>query len=408
MRQGKLKIKILTAALSLFISIYGWLCVDTSYAKVKTRQKSAVDTNRSTLKKIQKDIKDREIKIKKAREKENAINKELTRISVEIVKTETTLQKLKTRIASVTKECTANEVRLKRAEQQVTTIKILLAREIALLYKKGWIGRDRVSLLEMMIADRFSEADEDFYHFKKVLRYNDQLFVVARERENEIREMQAALDAKRKTLQAMQMTYTQTDRRLCALKQKQDTLLKHVQAQRTHYEKELATLKESADALQRLINRLLVKTDQHIPTREMYINTYRRIIRTRGKIAWPVQGHLLTLFGKQKHPELDTFLISNGIEIAVGQGANIHVVSDGTVVFCGAFKRYGTMIIVDHSDNVFTVYAYLNDVCVTQGQRVKKGLIIAHAGISSLNKIPALYFEVRVNGMPMDPMMWLK
>jgi len=126
----------------------------------------------------------------------------------------------------------------------------------------------------------------------------------------------------------------------------------------------------------------------------------------KGTLPWPVVGRLRSPFGLRKHTRFDTYTVQNGIEIAAAEGTPVAAVYDGTVVFLERFKGYGLMVVLDHGGKHHTLYAHLSESSVEVGQRVTAGQALGLSG-ASLDG-PALYFEVRFQGKPEDPMEWLR
>jgi septal ring factor EnvC (AmiA/AmiB activator) len=82
-------------------------------------------------------------------------------------------------------------------------------------------------------------------------------------------------------------------------------------------------------------------------------------------------------------------------------------VHDGTVAFAGPFTGYGNLVIVDHGAQTFSLYGQLGSPRVERGAKVEGGEVLGTAG-RILAGIPGMYFEMRVDGKPVDPLEWLK
>ena len=127
----------------------------------------------------------------------------------------------------------------------------------------------------------------------------------------------------------------------------------------------------------------------------------------RGTLRWPVAGPVRSTFGRHKHPKFDTYTVQNGIEIAAPPDTPVGAVHEGTVVFADHFRGYGLMVVVDHGDKHHTLYAHLGEARVATGQHVAAGELVGTVGSTSLGG-PGLYFEVRRDGRPQDPLEWLE
>lgn len=182
-----------------------------------------------------------------------------------------------------------------------------------------------------------------------------------------------------------------------------NTLLKRTSSARSAAEKEIKQLNESEKALQALIKKLTEASKQKQAQQK------ESVIRTPSKakksLPWPVDGKIILQFGKNKHPELDTYIISNGIKIKAVDFSQVKSIDSGEVVFTGEFRSYGKVIIVDHKDSCFGVYGQLSQILVKEAQRVSKGTVLGKLGKGSES---VLYFEIRQDNIPDNPLLWLQ
>jgi murein hydrolase activator len=126
----------------------------------------------------------------------------------------------------------------------------------------------------------------------------------------------------------------------------------------------------------------------------------------RGALPWPTTGRVRSGFGRRRHPRFDTYTIQNGIEIDSSEDAPVTAVYQGTVAFAEHFKGYGLMVVLDHGGKHHTLYAHLARAAVEVGQKVSAGDVLGTAGESGEGS--GLYFEVRFQGRPEDPLEWLR
>ncbi len=126
----------------------------------------------------------------------------------------------------------------------------------------------------------------------------------------------------------------------------------------------------------------------------------------RGGLEWPTTGRLSSRFG-QAEGRLGGSAVKNGIEIAAAEDLPVRAVHGGTVAYADAFTGLGTLVILDHGSNNYSLYGYLGSVGVQTGATVETGAEIGRVGASPAGP-PALYFELRIDGKPTDPVQWLK
>ena len=127
----------------------------------------------------------------------------------------------------------------------------------------------------------------------------------------------------------------------------------------------------------------------------------------KGSLPWPADGQVVSYFGKQKHPTFNTYVQRKGIEIRTAEGSVIHAVMPGTVVYADWLKGYGLVIILDHANGFFSLYAHASKILAKVGEQVAEGRAIGETGDTGMIGENTLYFELREGAEPVDPMLWL-
>jgi septal ring factor EnvC (AmiA/AmiB activator) len=126
----------------------------------------------------------------------------------------------------------------------------------------------------------------------------------------------------------------------------------------------------------------------------------------RGALPWPASGIVTGRFGRQRTSRFGTTIARNGVEISIADGQPVRAVHEGTVAYADSFTGFGNLVIVDHADGAYSLYGYLSSLDVARGDHVDtQGRIGASGRNPSGN--PALYFELRIDGKPVDPLQWL-
>jgi septal ring factor EnvC (AmiA/AmiB activator) len=125
----------------------------------------------------------------------------------------------------------------------------------------------------------------------------------------------------------------------------------------------------------------------------------------RGALDWPVVGRVTTQFGQSNRASAAS--VRNGIEIAAPEGTPVRAVHPGTISFADSFTGYGTLVIVDHGADHYSLYGYLSSLTVALGDRVQTGQELGRVGLAPAGPA-SLYFEVRIDGRSVDPVQWLR
>jgi septal ring factor EnvC (AmiA/AmiB activator) len=126
--------------------------------------------------------------------------------------------------------------------------------------------------------------------------------------------------------------------------------------------------------------------------------------KLRGKLAWPVSGHLVARFGDARAGGVRW----DGVLVATERGAPVKAVCDGRVIYADWLPGLGLLAIVDHGDGYLSLYGHNERLYKAAGEQVAAGEAIAAAGDSGGSGRPELYFEIRKGGKPVDPRPWFR
>jgi murein DD-endopeptidase MepM/ murein hydrolase activator NlpD len=126
--------------------------------------------------------------------------------------------------------------------------------------------------------------------------------------------------------------------------------------------------------------------------------------RSSGSFQWPVNGSVTSGFGYRTHPVLGTQRLHAGVDFGAASGTPIVAAASGTVVSAGWQGGYGNAVIIDHGGGEATLYGHQSRLAVSTGARVSRGEVIGYVGSTGMSTGPHLHFELRINGVPTDPM----
>jgi septal ring factor EnvC (AmiA/AmiB activator) len=280
--------------------------------------------------------------------------------------------------------------RLRELEASLAAARPALAARARALYKLG-----ELSYLRLLLSvERPSDAIQGYRFVSALARRDKERIAGFRSDLTAVAATRADLETKAGQAAALRAELARTRTALDAdRKRKSELLTSLVEKKEVH----TAYLQELGDAEGKLEQLLggLGGSEVSLP-----------IAAFRGTLRWPVVGPVRSTFGRHKHPKFDTYTVQNGIEIEAPADTPVGAVHEGTVVFADHFRGYGLMVVVDHGDKHHTLYAHLAETRVVPGQRVGAGELVGTVGSTSLGG-PGLYFEVRSDGKPQDPLEWL-
>lgn len=181
--------------------------------------------------------------------------------------------------------------------------------------------------------------------------------------------------------------------------------LRSIMTKKVLYIKAIQEYEEASKELHKLLKKL-GKKDSGSQRRKI-IETRKTFGYWKGRLPLPLKGRISKRFGKKVHPLLHTYVFYKGIGIEAPIGSRVRSIHQGRVIFAGWVKGYGNILIIDHGDNYYTLFAYLSKTLKGMGERVKRGEIIGLVGDSNSLEGAHLYFEIRQNGKPVNPLNWL-
>ena len=153
-----------------------------------------------------------------------------------------------------------------------------------------------------------------------------------------------------------------------------------------------------------LISSAMLSMSQPIPVK---IQETAKIVSDKG-FANPLKEMKVTSgFGMRKHPVLKKMMKHQGIDLSAQKGTAVYSISEGKVIEAAMKGNYGNTVVIQHADNVRSLYAQLSEILVKKGQVIKKGEVIGKAGSSGLSTAPHLHFEIREKNQPVNPAEYL-
>ena len=126
-----------------------------------------------------------------------------------------------------------------------------------------------------------------------------------------------------------------------------------------------------------------------------------------GQLTYPSEAEITSTFGWRIHPILGYSRFHSGLDFGADYGGTIRAADNGVVIFAGWYGSYGYAVVINHGEGISTLYGHNSKLFVAEGQTVQRGDAIASAGSTGLSTGPHLHFEVRKDGEPVDPMIYL-
>jgi septal ring factor EnvC (AmiA/AmiB activator) len=364
-------------------------------------QLDAATVNKKELEGIQKKIARERQGISQVRKREGSALQAMAKIEKDLEKKTEDLKAANVKLASILSEMQQKEVEAQRLRLSLGRRRELLMKRAVALYR--WhrgdgpfvLLTDDVPLGVLLQRKHYLEATVSFDR-ELVQKLSDE----ASSQENIKRELarkKEELDQQRQILATVQDSVRKDAEKkrqlLASLRQEKDSRLRA-----------LKELEQAALRLQKMIDEMSRRAVVKVPE----FPAGAGLEAMKGKLEWPVRGQVTGGFGKAKHPEFSAEVFRKGIDIEAPIGEEIRAVEKGRVVFAERFSGYGKMVIIDHGERYFSVYAHLSEILKKIGDAVKRGETLGRVGDSESLAGSGLYFEMRKDGKSIDPLPWFR
>jgi septal ring factor EnvC (AmiA/AmiB activator) len=317
---------------------------------------------------------------------------ELRRLDVERQIRSEELRKIEADVESAATELAGIDNQMRRLEEQDQAAQPELRARIVELYK---LGRGRYMRLLLSTPDllRVGQASRMIAALAK--RDRDRLLDYQRRLE-ELRATRQLLQTRAAQLAKLRTEAEQAQMAAVRAVQARNRLIEDIDKRRDLTAQLAGELQAAQQKLQVTLRSLAAGTATVEPA-SLPLRPFR------GDLDWPVEGTVRRRFGAAGARGA----ASNGIEIAAAEDTPVRAVHGGTVAYAGSFEGFGNLVIVDHGGQAFTLYGNLLEVGSSRGTRVERGETVGTVGLSA-GGAAGLYFELRVDGDPVDPLQWLK
>lgn len=356
-------------------------------------QKAKIDQLNDQIAEYNKNVKSAKNEAANLQSQIKFLDNQIAKTDIDIRAKEEQLKITELEIKKIQLEITRNEAMIKRDREQLGSLIRLLARY------------DNKNYIEVLLSN------ETFSDFFDQVKYSENIQRDVQKTLNRVQELIASLnkeqqdlDAKREELMDLTNTLEQTKSVLGDKKDDKTYLITETKQSEKKYQTLIANLKKEQAAASGLIAALERKIRaQLVNNKDAKFNTL-----ANAALSWPLRGPITATFHDPDYPYRSVIGEHSGLDMGVGQGTPIAAAEGGYVAKVGlGTKWYGNYVMIIHSNSLSTLYAHMSSVGVSADQYVSKGQIIGYSGSTGFSSGPHLHFEVRSNGVPVDPLGYL-
>ncbi|MDX1673603.1 MAG: peptidoglycan DD-metalloendopeptidase family protein [Longimicrobiales bacterium] len=385
------------------------LLADPAAAQQDTLQ-AAIRESQQRLQQIRQERTELQQEMQQLQGQARDISRELTNIERQVDASAEALEELDYQTAALAASVDDITQRLVRTRDRLQERRVVLSRRLRSIYKQGPLHTVRVLLSAESFGDLLNR-----YKYLHLMSVHDQMLV------GEITELERELAAQESTLTA---SLTEIERlraeklsefaQLQYLEQSRALRLENVQTQVSAAERRIRQLEEDERRLTRVMAQLereRLEAERRRAAAGLAAGAGSLTPDALGELPWPVDGELVYRFGPESRPNGVT-LRRNGIGIAAEPGTPVHAVRSGTVVVASAMEGFGNGVVLSHGAGYYTLYLYLAELRVQEGQDVATGQPLGTVGAGP-EEGPHVYLQIHapVRGrtpVPVDPLPWLR
>ncbi|MGD8535194.1 MAG: peptidoglycan DD-metalloendopeptidase family protein [Candidatus Aminicenantes bacterium] len=338
------------------------------------------------------------LRLKEEEKKESTFLSELDRIGFHknLIRKEISLYTMQ--LGNTNRELSSIQRRIPQLKSKLDDEKESIEKILVSMYKFG-----KVNPFQFMLqAENMGTLVSESKNLTLLVQYQNEVISSYVDTLSLLKDSERELEEKKKESSNLIWKTKKKRQELDVQERRQKALIKDIKENKKMHIQALEELNERAQQLQLLIEKLL-KEEISFPI------TIVPLYEQRGKLPWPLEGAVVSTFGRQVHPQFRTVTFNNGIEISPQKNqAVVKAIHPGKVVFSDYFKGYGNLLIIDHGIRYLSFYGHCADFLVKMGDLVKTGQPIAIVGDTGSLKGVTLYFEIRSKAKPVDPLKWLR
>jgi len=375
--------------ISIIICLFAFYYPDELFAKT--------DSEKIKLDNIKKRIILKEKKLKEYKKKEGEVIERLNRLEKQLIKENIKVNEINKKISEIKIDIKKSRTKINKLNSEINKTTAVLEKRLVSLYKYHRRSGLRILLSSKTYNDFIRQdkllseiVSKDYDLIKKSFNIVEDKI----KQEEKLRKQKTSLEQKKDS-------YFRNTSKINSTKKDKLTLLKDTRKKKELQISAINELKKYAKKLQNFIDKLPSdKTD--------FKQLTHKFSSMKSKLPFPVKGKIISKFGKTEHPDLHTFTFQKGIEIKSPLGMEIKSIFKGKVIYADWFKGYGNMIIINHGEHYYSLYAHAEKLFKQTGDIVDKNDTVALVGDTNSLNGSCLYFEIRHKGKPQDPLKWLK
>ena len=301
------------------------------------------------------------------------------------------LQQSKTEILKAQRELYGMQAQLDKAAAEYNNLNSILANHIRKVFKS-----QRKAFFELLITSEDINMLVDRVYFQKIILKEDyDRMASARKKAQEIALLKYSIETRKRNLERSVASINTQRAYIDRAIAKNESMINKLRTDRVAYERAERELAKQSASIGSYINKTAKDRD----------------VQVASGFIKPIQGRITSPFGWRTHPIFNSKSFHSGVDIGGPNLGAIRASNSGKVIYSGWYGGYGKVVILEHGivngKPITTLYAHMNSIAVSNGQRVSKGQVLGYEGTTGYSTGPHCHFEVRVNGQPNNPLNYI-
>ena len=359
-----------------------------------------VEAIKEESKEVTKEIQKRKEKVKAITLEEKTLLNGLNEIDLSLNKARKKKSDIRSELAGLEGQIKETMKTSKDLIKSIETTERYVAGRLVAFYKLNWLGRVQMLASAENIYDFFRRKTA----LENILSYDDKIRSDLLAKKSLLAKLLERLTAQKEQELSLEKEYQRQIKFMSKERIKRTQLLSVMRSKRTLELAAIESLRQASIALDEAIKSMVIQKKSFTKHKKSLQKPFTTL---KGSLKIPVSGKIISRFGPYKDTRFNLMGFRSGIHIRADRGEPIRAVSTGSIIFSSWFKGYGNMIIIDHGNNYYTLYAHAEELFKKKGDVADQQEVIATVGDTGSMGGPRLYFEVRHHGKPLDPMKWL-
>jgi len=354
------------------------------------------DQEKAKLDKLKRSISALEKRLDKRNQEKNTLVNALKKVEVEAAKTGKSIRQLTSKINHRNNRLTTLEKQQRDLQKNIKNQNSAITEHLAAAYKLG--DQEPIKLLlNQEDPQQLSRLFKYYSYFLEARNKKIETYISDVEQLSalmtEVTQQKLLLDSAKKDLVRDQNQLLAVSERRSATLKKLNISMQSDKSKLDKLIKDRAELEELFNAVEDAVSQIVLSAPP----------SGRSFVSQKGLLQWPLKGRVAHSYGSQRSGSLRW----EGWMIGAKSGESVNAVHDGHVIFSNYLRGFGLLIILNHGDGYMTLYAHNQELLKDTGDWVLSNETIARAGDTGGLDKPALYFEIRKQGQPADPQIWL-